>query len=69
MGAIVMDGAVVHDHCIVAAGAVVTENTQCQPGWIYAGIPAKPIKPLTQTQITQLQTTAKNYIMYAEWLK
>jgi carbonic anhydrase/acetyltransferase-like protein (isoleucine patch superfamily) len=69
MGAIVMDNAVVESNCIVAAGAIVLENTICEAGHIYAGIPAKKIKPLSPEQITNLAKTAANYIMYGSWFK
>lgn len=69
MGAIVMDGAVVEKNCIIAAGAVVLENTKCETGYLYAGVPAKKIKELTQLQIENMQQTAENYVMYASWLK
>ena len=67
MGAIVMDNAVVHEHCIVAAGAVVLENTVCESGYIYAGVPAKKVKQLTQEQIESLKRTSDNYILYSSW--
>lgn len=67
MGAIVMDHALVEVNCIVAAGAVVLENTRCEAGYIYAGIPAKKIKKLTEEQIAGLKKTAENYIMYSSW--
>jgi carbonic anhydrase/acetyltransferase-like protein (isoleucine patch superfamily) len=69
MGAIVMDHAVVGRGCIIAAGAVVLENTVCEPGYLYAGIPARKIKPVTQEQIATTGRTADNYLMYAGWLK
>ncbi|WP_375438233.1 gamma carbonic anhydrase family protein [uncultured Hymenobacter sp.] len=69
MGAIVMDHAVVSTGCIVAAGAVVLENTQCEPGYLYAGIPARRIKPVTDEQRANLKRTADNYVLYASWLK
>lgn len=69
MGAIVMDNAVVQQHCIVAAGAVVLENTICESGYIYAGIPAKKVKPVSAEQITGMDRTANNYVMYAGWFK
>lgn len=69
MGAIVMDNAVVESHCIVAAGAIVLENTVCEAGHIYAGIPAKKIKPLSPEQISNMAKTAANYIMYGSWFK
>ena len=68
MGAIVMDGAVVESHCLIAAGAVVTQGMRCESGWIYAGLPAKPIKRLSQ-EAFELEVTriAKAYPTYAEW--
>ncbi len=69
MGAIVMDNAVVQQNCIVAAGAIVLENTICEAGFIYAGIPAKKVKPVSEEQITGMARTANNYVMYADWFK
>ncbi|UOR05563.1 gamma carbonic anhydrase family protein [Hymenobacter aerilatus] len=69
MGAIVMDHAVVGSGCIIAAGAVVLENMQCEPGYLYAGIPARKIKPVTDEQRATIQRTADNYVQYASWFK
>jgi carbonic anhydrase/acetyltransferase-like protein (isoleucine patch superfamily) len=67
MGAIVMDHAVVEEFCIIAAGSVVLENTICDGGHLYAGVPAKKIKPLTEEQIALLKRLPDNYIMYSKW--
>lgn len=69
MGAIVMDHAVVEPYCIIAAGAVVLENTICESGFIYAGTPAKKIKPITEQQRALLNKLPDNYIMYADWFR
>ncbi|MBC7566476.1 MAG: gamma carbonic anhydrase family protein [Pedobacter sp.] len=69
MGAIVMDNAVVEDYTIIAAGSVVLENTLCESGFIYAGIPAKKMKPITDAQRALLNKLPDNYIMYADWFK
>jgi len=69
MGAIVMDHAVVNEFVIIAAGAVVLENTICESGYLYAGIPAKKIKPLTDEQKAMLKQLPNNYIMYSGWFK
>ena len=69
MGAIVMDNVVVQKNCIVAAGSVVLENTICESGFIYAGVPAKKVKPLSQEQIENLDKVANNYVLYASWLR
>ena len=67
MGAIVMDHAVVGSGCIIAAGAVVLENTTCEPGYLYAGVPARKIKPVSEAQAAGLRRTAANYQRYASW--
>jgi len=69
MGAIVMDHAIVEEYVIIAAGAVVLEKTVCESGYLYAGIPAKKIKPLTDEQREMLNKLPDNYIMYSGWFK
>ena len=69
MGAIVMDNAVVEPYVIIAAGSVVLENTLCESGYLYAGTPAKKIKPLTEEQKGLLNRLPDNYIMYSGWFK
>lgn len=67
MGAIIMDHSVVEDYCIIAAGSVVLENTHCESGFIYAGIPAKKIKAVSEVQMQQLKQLPLNYILYSSW--
>jgi carbonic anhydrase/acetyltransferase-like protein (isoleucine patch superfamily) len=67
MGAIVMDDAVVQSNVIIAAGSVVLERTVCESGYLYAGTPAKKIKPLTEEQLALLQKLPHNYNLYASW--
>jgi len=70
MGAIVMDGCVVNSNCIIAAGAVVLENTIVEAGSIYAGVPAKKVKDVSQELINgEINRIATNYLMYAGWFK
>ena len=70
MGAIVMDHVVVGSNSIIAAGAVVLENTKIEPGSIYAGVPAKKVKDISQELIKgEINRIADNYIMYAGWFK
>lgn len=67
MGAIVMDNAVVNPYVIIGAGSVVLENTICETGYLYAGTPAKKIKPLTEEQMALLDKLPDNYILYSSW--
>jgi carbonic anhydrase/acetyltransferase-like protein (isoleucine patch superfamily) len=70
MGAILMDNVVVGSNSIVAAGAVVLENTIIESGSIYAGIPAKKIKDISQDLISgEINRIAENYIKYSSWFK
>ena len=70
MGAIVMDNAVVESGVIIAAGAVVLENTRCESGWIYAGIPAKKVKQLSEDDAKRMiASTADHYVSYIDWFK
>ena len=70
MGAIVMDNAQIGSNCIIAAGAVVLENTVVEPGSIYAGVPAKKIKDISQELIGgEINRIANNYLMYSGWFK
>lgn len=61
MGAKVLDLVVVEKHVIVAAGAVVPMKMVLESGWLYAGVPAKKIKPLTEAQIESLYWSADHY--------
>ncbi len=68
MGAIVMDNAHIGSNSIIGAGAVVLENTVVEPGTIYAGIPAKKVKDISQELIHgEINRIAENYVMYSRW--
>ncbi len=70
MGAIVMDDCVVGSNTIIAAGAVVTQGTRVESGSIYAGIPAKKIKDISNELISgEIARIADNYVKYAGWYK
>ena len=70
MGAIVMDNCVVESNSIVAAGSVVTQNTIIESGCIYAGVPAKKVKELNQSDFSgEIARISNNYVMYSGWFK
>lgn len=70
MGAIVMDRCVVHSNSIIAAGAVVLEGTIVEAGAIYAGVPAKKVKDISQDLIHgEINRIANNYTHYASWFE
>ena len=70
MGSIIMDGCVVESNSIIAAGAVVTKNTIVEAGSIYAGVPAKKVKDVSEELISgEINRIANNYIKYSSWFK
>ena len=70
MGAIVMDDCVIESNSIIAAGAVVTEGTRVAAGTIYAGVPARKLKDISQELISgEIERIANNYIKYSGWYK
>lgn len=70
MGAIIMDHAKVESEVLIAAGSVVLENSRLESGFLYAGIPAKKIKPLDKRLFEgEVMRIADNYLKYASWYK
>lgn len=69
MGAIIMDDALIGSNSVIAAGAVVLSGTKVEPGSVYAGVPAKRVKDISEEMKAVILRTAKNYPMYADWYK
>ena len=70
MGSIIMDDCVVESNSIIAAGAVVTKNTHIESGSVYAGVPAKKVKDISQELISgEIDRIANNYVKYSSWFK
>ena len=70
MGSIVMDNVRVGTNSIIAAGAVVPANTIIEPYSIYAGVPAKRVKDISQEMISgEIDRIANNYVEYSSWFK
>ncbi len=70
MGAIIMDNCIIESNAIIAAGAVLTQNTVVPSGTIYAGVPAKKVKDIDQSDFAgEIDRISNNYVMYASWFK
>ncbi|OOV29031.1 gamma carbonic anhydrase family protein [Flavobacterium sp. LM5] len=70
MGAIVMDNCVIESNSIVAAGSVITQNTVVPSGTIFAGVPAKKVKDIDQSDFAgEIERISNNYVMYSSWFK
>ncbi len=70
MGAIIMDNCVIGSNTIIAAGSVLKEGTLVPSGCIYAGVPAKKVKDISEELIEgEINRIANNYLMYSDWYK
>ena len=67
MGAVIMDGAVIEEDCIVGAGALVTERMQVPPKSLILGTPARVRRSLTDDELRWIKESALNYIRYAQY--
>ncbi len=64
-GAVVLDGAVVERHGQVAAGAVVAPGKVVRSGELWAGVPARKLRDLTEEERASIRLNADWYIREA----
>ncbi len=62
MGAILLNGAKIGSGSVIAAGAVVTPGTEVPEGSLVAGIPAKVIREVRDTDREMIQSGSKSYV-------
>jgi carbonic anhydrase/acetyltransferase-like protein (isoleucine patch superfamily) len=62
MSATIMDGAIVRKNGWVAGGAVVNPKKEVPTGEIWAGNPAKHLRPLTADELNFILKSAANYV-------
>ena len=68
MGSIVMDDCLIGTGSVIAAGSVLPKNTVVPRGSVYAGVPARFLKPTSKELLEEeIERIAKNYITYASW--
>jgi carbonic anhydrase/acetyltransferase-like protein (isoleucine patch superfamily) len=68
MKACVMDGAVVESGAMVAAGALLTPGKRVKKGELWAGSPAKLMRPLSPEELAFFGVSARHYAeMAAEY--
>jgi len=69
MGSILLDDSVVQINSLVAAGSVVLEGFHVPEGVLAAGVPAKIIRDLKDTEILKIKESAEGYSGYAKEYK
>jgi len=65
MGSIMMDLSRVEKHGMLAAGSVLSPKKVVKTGELWAGVPAKFFRMLTQEEIDYIKTSADNYQILA----
>ncbi|KAM7520181.1 hypothetical protein LguiB_019143 [Lonicera macranthoides] len=66
MGATLLDGVFVEKQAMVAAGALVRQNTRIPCGEVWGGNPAKFLRKLTEEEIAFISQSATNYSNLAQ---
>lgn len=62
MGSIVMDGAVLEEEVLLAAGSLVSPGKRLARGQLYRGSPARAVRPLTDEELAMLRYSAAHYV-------
>lgn len=62
MNASVLDGAIIEDQVLLAAGALVPPGKLLASGWLYAGSPAKPMRELNEKEKRFFKYSAAHYV-------
>lgn len=66
MKACIMDGVVVEGGAMVAAGALVTPGKRVKRGEVWAGSPAKLMRPVSEKEASYLAHAAEHYVELAQ---
>ena len=62
IGSIILDGVRVGKHSLVAAGSLLTPNTQIPPRSLVMGSPAKVKRELSDAEVKDLEKFWRNYV-------
>jgi carbonic anhydrase/acetyltransferase-like protein (isoleucine patch superfamily) len=65
LGAIIMDGCVIETDGMLAAGALLTPGKRIAAGDLWAGRPAKLLRPLTEAEIATNRAGCAGYVQLA----
>jgi carbonic anhydrase/acetyltransferase-like protein (isoleucine patch superfamily) len=66
MQSVVLNGARIGRHCLLAAGAVVPEGKVFEDGWLIIGAPAKAVRPLEPDQLERMRQSASHYLQQTQ---
>lgn len=58
--AVVLDGSRIGSGSVISAGSVVFPRTELEGGWLYSGVPAKPVTRVSAAQIAAYHQKVRN---------
>ena len=61
MGARILNGAFLGPECLVGAGALITEGKRFEDGGLIVGVPARLVRPLSDSEKAALRLSAAHY--------
>lgn len=62
IGAIVLDGAIIEDEVVIAAGCLVPPGKRLESGFLYMGSPCRQARALTPSERRFFTYSAQNYV-------
>ena len=69
MGATVLDGTIICENTLIAAGSIVTGRKKIPSGVLCLGIPAKVVRKLAEEDIQEIKKNAEYYIKLSKEYK
>lgn len=66
MGSTILDGAIVREKSMVAAGSLVKQGFEVPAGKLVGGVPAKIIRDLSEDELNYFLKSAINYFEYSK---
>lgn len=62
IGSKILDGAVVEDQVVIAAGSLVPPGKRLASGYMYMGSPVKQMRPLSEQELAFFKYTTDHYV-------
>jgi carbonic anhydrase/acetyltransferase-like protein (isoleucine patch superfamily) len=66
MGALLLTGCEIGPECVIAAGALVTENRRIPPRSVVMGVPGRVVREVTDDELRRTHAIAASYLELAQ---
>jgi carbonic anhydrase/acetyltransferase-like protein (isoleucine patch superfamily) len=62
MKSVVLNGAIIGRNCLIGANTLIAEGKKIPDGTLVLGSPGKVVRPLTEEEIRDINSTAESYV-------